>query len=391
MKNIISIITLSLALCASCGQATTPAAVEAARDDHDEEITLTAAQMTAVDIRLGKVEARDLSDVIRANGQLALDPQKKAEVTSLVGGIVREVLVTEGTRVTAGQPVAYLENTGIVELQKEYLVLQKETLVAGQEHDRQLELSGQGAGVEKTLQQSAANHEIMRARLAGLEKQLLQLSISPGQVSNGNLVTRIPLKAPITGYINKIRVSTGSPVDAQTSLMNITDNTGIHCDVKVFEKDLHRVAPGQEVDITLTNQPSARLKGRVYEINNSFEEETKAILVHVSVLATAGARLLPGMYVTGLINAGKQKTDAVPNDAIVSKDGKKYIFALEDDGDDDDDGHFHFAPVEVITGITESGYTQITPVGRLDKEATIVVSNAFYISSASTDHGEHGH
>lgn len=390
MKNIIPIITLSLALCASCGQATTPAATgETARDDHDEEIALTAAQMKAVDIRLGKVESRDLSDVIRANGQLALDPQKRAEVTSLVGGIVREVLVTEGKRVTAGQPVAYLENTEIVELQKEYLVLQKEALVAGQEHDRQRELSASGAGVEKTLQQSAANLEITRARLAGLEKQLLQLAISPGQVSSGNLVTRIPLKAPITGYINKIHVSTGSYVDTRASLMSITDNTGIHCDVKVFEKDLHRVAPGQEVDITLTNQPSARLKGRVYEINNSFEEETKAILVHLSVQATGGARLLPGMYVTGLINTGKQKTDAVPDDAIVSKDGKKYIFALEEDDGDDD--HFHFAPVEVITGITESGYTQITPVGHLDKEATIVVSNAFYISSASADHGEHGH
>jgi cobalt-zinc-cadmium efflux system membrane fusion protein len=97
------------------------------------------------------------------------------------------------------------------------------------------------------------------------------------------------------------------------------------------------------------------------------------------------------MYVSGLINTGKQKTQAVPNDAVVSKDGKKYIFVLEEEDESEQGKSFHFAAVEVIAGVSELGYTQITPVGELSEDATIVKSNAFYVGSMSSDHGEHGH
>ncbi|MDR0733631.1 MAG: efflux RND transporter periplasmic adaptor subunit [Dysgonamonadaceae bacterium] len=390
--NLISVIVLASVLMMSCGQNSKTQNSEEAHEheEHAEEVVLTEAQMKAVDIRLSKVEMRDLNSVIRVNGQLAIDPQKRAEITSLTSGIIKQVLVTEGKIVSAGQAVAYLENTEIVELQKNYLVLKKETLIAEQEYNRQKELSAQGAGVEKTLQQAAANYEITKAQLAGLEKQLLQLSISPQQVSTGNMATKIPLRSPITGYVNKINVSTGSFVDVQTSLMNITDKSGIHCDVKIFEKDIHHVKIGQEVDIVLTNQPSKMLKGKVYEINKSFEDDTKAILVHVS-LQTTDTQLLPGMYVTGLINTGRQKTAAVPNEAIVSKDGKKYIFVLKNEEEAEYEKSFHFTAVEVIAGASELGYTQITPVGGLEENAVIVSSNAFYVGSMSVEHGEHGH
>jgi len=361
---------------------------KANEQEHSDEITLTEAQMKAVDIQLGKIEMRELNSVIRVNGQLALDPQRRAEITSLTSGIIKQVLVTEGKFVSQGQTVAYLENMEIVELQKNYLVLKKETLVAEQEYDRQKELSAQGAGVQKSFQQATADYEITKAQLAGLEKQMQQLSINPEQVSTGNLATQIPLRSPIAGYVNKINVSTGSYVDTQTSLMHITDNSGIHCDVKIFEKDIDLVKTGQEVDITLTNQPSKMLKGEIYEINKSFDDAAKTIIVHISLKTKTDTKLLPEMYVTGLINIGRQKTASIPNDAIVSKDGKKYIFVLEKEEKSEQDKSYHFTPVEIITGVSELGYTQITPVGKLEDNATVVKSNAFYIGSMTSDHGE---
>lgn len=396
MKTIyIAIITLSLLFLGSCGQnPKNEAEKEGTEESHggeSVEVELTESQMKAVDIQLGQIEQRDLNSIIRVNGEMALDPQKKAEVTSLLGGIVKQVTVIEGRSVSAGQTVAYLENTEIVELQKNYLTTKKEALIAEQEHRRQKELSSQGAGVEKTLQQAAANYEITKAQLTGLEKQLRQLSISPEQVSAGNMVTQIPLKTPISGTVSKINISTGSYVDMQTPLMSITDNAGIHCDVKVFEKDINMVKIGQEVDITLTNQPSVNLKAEIYEINKSFEGDTKAIIVHANIKRKSDLKLIPGMYVTGLINVGKQKTDAVPNDAIVSNEGKKYIFVLEKEDYEEGVKTYHFERVEVLTGISELGYTQITPVNKLEEGVTIVKANAFYLASMSTDHGEHGH
>lgn len=398
MKTIyISLISLSLILLTSCGQnklensEASGENTELAHEGESEKITVSEVQMNAVGIQLGKLEQRELNSVIRVNGEMDLDPQKKAEVTSLVGGIIKQVLVIEGKHVAAGQAVAYLENTEIVELQKNYLTSRKEALIAEQEYNRQKELSSQGAGVQKTFQQATAAYEIAKAQLIGLEKQLRQLSISPEQVSAGNMVTQIPVKSPISGTVRKINISTGSYVDTQTSLMSVSDNSAIHCDMKVFEKDINAVKIGQEVDIQLTNQSGVNLKGEIYEINKSFGSESKAILVHVRIKNQGSIELIPGMYATGLINIGKQKTPSVPNDAVISSEGKKYIFVLEDEKNGQDGKSYHFKREEVITGISELGFTQITPVNQLKDDVTIVTAKAFYIASMASDHGEHGH
>lgn len=396
MKTIyISLFALALTLFVSCGQKAEDkkeTSVQAEQEqDHDEGVEVTEAQLNTVGIKLGKIEKRELANIIRVNGEMNLAPQKKAEVTSLIGGIIRQILVNEGSNVSKGQTVAYLENTAIVELQKNYLTSKKEAFVAEQEYNRQKELAEQGAGVQKVLQQASANYEISKAQLTGLEKQLLQLSISPSQVSAGNMVTRIPVKSPIAGTVNKINISTGSYVDIQASLMNISDNSQMHCDVKVFEKDINKVKLGQEVDLSLTNQPGTSLKGVVYEINKSFEDDTKAIKVHLEIKDRNNMHLVPGMYVTGLINIGKEKTEAVPNDAIISNEGKKYILVLQNEENGTEGKIFHFKQEEVITGTSELGYTQITPVKKIEEDATIVISNAFYIASMTADHGEHAH
>lgn len=391
--KILLITVLSSALLVSCGQSskTQNGEVVHEHEEHSEEVVLTEAQMKAVDIQLGKVEMRELNSIIRVNGQLALDPQRRAEITSLTSGVIRQVLVTEGKFVSAGQVVAYLENTEIVELQKNYLVQKKEALIAEQDYNRQTELSEQGAGVQKSLQQAAVNYEIAKAQIAALEKQLRQFSVSSEQVSAGNLTTQIPLKSPIAGYIDKINVSVGSFVNNQTSLMNVVDNSQMHCDLRVFEKDIQNIKIGQQADIQLTNQPNISLKAVIYNINKSLEENTKSIIVHTKITDKDKADIYAGMYVTALINTGNQKTQAVPNDAIVSKDGKKYIFVLEDEATDEHGKSFHFSAVEVIAGVSELGYTQITPVGKLAADAVIVKKNAFYVGSMSSDHGEHNH
>lgn len=403
MKTIyISIIALSSLLITSCNDTKknnpqnepSSTTIQEADNgtDQEVEVEVSESQIKAVDIALGKIEQKELKSTIKVNGEMALDPQKKAEITSLIGGVITQISVIEGQNLKAGQTVAYLENTQILEIQKNYLTTKKETQIAEQEYKRQKSLFEQGAGIEKTLQQAAANFEITKAQLTGLEKQLKQLSINPQSVDNGNLSTQIPIKTPISGTVGKINISTGSYIDTQTSLMNISDNTNIHCDLKVFEKDLNQIQKGQEVDITLTNQPSINLKGQIYEINQSFEGSAKDVIVHVNITSDKSAlKLIPGMYVTGLIGMGKQKTNAIPSEAIVYSEGKKYIFVLDKIEENDGAKMYHFLREEVQTGVTEAGFTEIQPLKQLSPDATVVTANAFYLASMSADHGDHDH
>ena len=56
--------------------------------------------------------------------------------------------------------------------------------------------------------------------------------------------------------------------------------------------------------------------------------ETKAIAVHARIAGGNADRLIAGMYITGLIHTGKKEVTALPDGAIVSTEGKKYVFVL---------------------------------------------------------------
>lgn len=386
----LSLAILSALLLTGCGKRQKEVRNDTAQlfTEEVKEVAITEKQLKIVDIELGEIEHRELNNIVRANGELTLDPQDQAMVTALIGGIVKEIVVREGAVVRKGQLLALVENTEIVELQKNYLTTLREKHNAELNYNRQKELSEQGAGVAKNYEAAVASYGIAKAQLLGIEKQLKQLGIDATQVANGNVVTSMPIIAPISGYVSRLLVMTGAYVDSQTPIVNITDNRKVHCDLKVFEKDINKVKVGQEVDIRLTNQGTS-LKGRVYEINKSFNDATKSITVHIAIDNGAKQALIPEAYVTGAINVGKLKTTALPTDAIVSSEGKKYIFVLEKEVIEDAEKFYHFKQAQVMTGTTELGYTEIVPVVQVADGAIVVRKNAFYLASMVADHGEH--
>lgn len=360
---------------------------------HDaDDITLSEKQMRAVEISLGKIERKNIGNVARVTGVTALDPQYRASVTPLMDGVVSSIVVTDGNRVAKGQTVAWIENTGIVTMQKDYLQSLSGMEQAGRELERQKELAAQGAGVLKNLQQAEAAFRTARAAVLGTGRQLSQLGISTEGVKAGNIVSRFPVKAPIAGYVDNIKADIGSYADMQTSLMSIVDNDRMHCDINVFEKDIAGIRVGQKVSLMLTNRPGTDMTGEIYGLNSSFLDDTKAIVAHVRITEKPEElKLIPDMYLTGLVQLGRHETDAVPSGAVVSSGGRSYIFQLKNTEGDGEQKTYHFVRTEVTAGASELGYTQITPIGDIAAGATVVTANAFYIESMVGEHGEHNH
>ena len=152
--------------------------------------------------------APDLSktvNVVRVTGTLALDPQNRAEVSPIASGVVRCITTREGIRVRRGQVVAYIENTQIVELQRQYLTAVNELSAAKTELARQHTLMKQEAGVLKTLQQAESAYAIANAQVVGIGRQLSQLGVNPSSISAGKLTTLIPVTSPISGIVGKVK------------------------------------------------------------------------------------------------------------------------------------------------------------------------------------------
>ena len=180
-------------------------------------------------------------------------------------------------------------------------------------------------------------------------------------------------------------------------MFTIVDNSNMHVDLLVYEKDLQKVKTGQTVRFILTNQDNVEIKGKIFSIGKAFENETKSVAVHADILNDKQI-LIPGMYVNALIDVGLNNVKALPVDAVIKADGREFIFVLEEhakeeDHDEEvghghDDGHehnegksYHFQRIEVKTGTTQLGYVQVTILQQISTNAQIVLKGAYYIQS----------
>ncbi len=364
-------------------------------------IQLSREQMKAVGIITGPPELKNLRDIVKANGQLQVPPQNKAEVHPLLGGIIKKIFVQEGSFVRKGQALVSIKNPDLVRVQQDYLASRSALALAGKEYERQKELMAENAGTGKVYQQAEAAYQSEQARLRVLTRQLKQMGIGVAEVDRGAVITTISVLAPISGVVGKIAATTGSYAETSQALMSIIDNSRVHCDLLVYEKDLFKVEVGQSVDFVLTNQSKEPIKGLIYGINKSFENDTKAVIAHVRIDNGARRNLIPGMYASALINVGQQRVLAVPQDAVVSAQGKSYVFVAEegehahdtheDAKDEVQEDHYSFKRQEVVTGVSELGYVEIKPLTPFPAGVQIVTRAAFYLQSKAVGGVEHDH
>src|SRR5690606_8264908 len=204
--------------------------------------------------------------------------------------------------------------------------------------------------------------------------------------------------APISGVLSNSLVQIGSYVDTSTPIAEIIDNSKIHVDLHVYEKDLPRFKVGQDLDFYLTNNQEKRYSARIFSTGSSFEDNSKTIIVHAEVTGDKEG-LIDGMNVIANVGFDKSTVDAVPVEAVVNQDGQDYIFIVqnhEDESGNDLNENEHlgttFIRVPVIAKKSDVGYTQITPLQEIQKNTKIANKGAFFILAKMMDAGDsHGH
>jgi cobalt-zinc-cadmium efflux system membrane fusion protein len=393
-KSLVVISCLGMLLSCSGGSENTKsdAGAETAKEEtaaEPEGLSLSLKQMNTVGIETGPIEQRNLDAVVKANGQLEVPPQNKADVSILSGGIINHIYVLEGQQVKRGQTLATIANQDLIKIQQDYLAAKNNFTYIQAEYDRQTQLRAAGAGTGKSFQSSQATYNAERSRISAYQSQLRQLGISPGRVSDGNIVSQFPVLSPISGTVGHVIANTGAFVQPGTSIMEVVDNSKIHCDLTVFEKDLMQVKVGQKVAFQLTNQNNQLITGTINGINKSFENESKGVVVHAVINNNEHKNLIPGMYVTALISTGSQLTAAVPIDAVVRSQGKQYIFVVtEEAAEKGSEKKVSFKKEEVSTGVSELGYVEIKPLNSLPENVKVVLKGAFYLESKSAGGAE---
>lgn len=352
--------------------------VEAVETSSIKEVALNEAQFKSAAIELGTFSKKNLNEVISANGYTKLPPQNQADVSVHTTGIIKSIFIEEGQFVKKGQTLVTIESPEFAKLQEAYLTSKSNLEFLKLEFERQTVLNAEEVNAKKTFQKTKSDYEIEKARFRSLEKQLTVFNIN----GSGTASATVPVIAPISGYVTEIKIKIGSNVEIGKPLLTIVDNSKLHVDLLVYEKDLYKVKEGQTVRFVLTNQDNTEVTGKVFSVGKAFENDTKAVAVHADIL-NKDQKLISGMYVNALIDIGAQSVYALPVDAVIKADGREFIFVLEtiEPATGEKEKEFHFQRIEVKTGASQLGYVQINLLQKIEKEAKIALKGAYYIQS----------
>jgi RND family efflux transporter MFP subunit len=385
-------------------------AKEINKEAHEEVptiATLSEEQLKIVGIKIGTIEQRELSATIKANGNLNVPNNNKANATTLYGGVIRTLKVQIGDYVRKGEIIATIANPQFIQLQEEFLSVISKITFAEQELARQKELNEGNAGAKKNLQSATAELNSLRTRKASLHQQLQLMGINPSTLSNSNLKSALTVISPLNGTVSNVYAKIGSYVDVSSPVIEIVDNSSLHLDLQVFEKDLPQIKIGQTIHFRLTNNPTTEYEATVFNIGSSFQNESKTIAVRCRIKGSK-IGLIDGMNITGVVSLSNVTTPAVPNDAIVNTDGKYYIFVQtdkkaeehheegkeeenhknDDKNEKEDKASINFEKIEILKGVSDMGYTAITFVKQVPANPKIVVKGAFFVNAKLSNAGE---
>jgi len=164
------------------------------------------------------------------------------------------------------------------------------------------------------------------------------------------------------------------------------NNDHVHLELHVFEKDIALLAEGQRVSFSIPSFGGQQFEAEVHEVGRAFDADNKTIRVHCH-LKGERPKFVSGLYAEAKIWQDGKTVNALPEDAVIRKDGLEYIFIQ---ASEESDGEVTFHLFSVRTGEKDGDFLEVIPVDELPAQAKIVTQGAYYLM-AEMKKGEVAH
>lgn len=317
----------------------------------DESIVqLSPEQVKQIDLQVQEVQPREISTVLKLNGQIEVPPQNLVSVSVPLGGYLKSTQMLPGTKVRKGQVLAIIEDPQYIQLQQDYLSTKNKLGFALKEYNRQRELHTAKAGSDKVFQQAENEFRNFSIESKALAEKLRLIGLNPAKLTEDNISRTIGIYSPINGYVSKVNVNIGKYVLPSDVIFELVNPDNIHLNLTVFEKDLTKIKIGQQVMAYNNAKPDKKHLTKVVLVSHALNEE-RSTTVHCD-FDQYDQKLVPGMYMNAVVQINNDKVDALPEDAFVNYESKDYVFVRN--------GKDSFKMTEVKKGAAEQGYAAVS-------------------------------
>ena len=279
-------------------------------------------------------------------------PQLKAAVASKATGRLEWLGVAEGSHVKKDEVIARLDSRDVqasfdsalanvsvarVAVESAYIELKN----ANQALERAASLYGKGflsrvAVDDATARQRQANTAVTSAR-ASLDAA--QANASNAEVSVDYTLIRAPFDGVIlskSANVGDIVTPMSSAADSKGAVVTMADMSTLEVEADVSESSLAQINVDQPAAIMLDSIPGIQFRGVISRIVPTIDRAKATVMTKVRFVDT-DPRILPDMsakvsFLSEAINEQQQQAVmAVNSQAVVKRDGKHYVFAVNTD------------------------------------------------------------
>jgi RND family efflux transporter MFP subunit len=234
--------------------------------------------------------------------------KKNIILTPETGGMITNVLVEEGQKVTSGDLIATF-STSIINSTIEELEQQLE--LAKYYYEKQQSLKEQGVGTDLSLKEASANYN----RLLKNKNTLLAQK------------NKFSLYAPFTGYIDKLFVTIGQSISPATPIIRLVSLNHMYVSANISENYLAKINNGQFVEIEL---PALNEKIEGLKIKN-FSKQIDPVnrTLSIEVPIPSKDKIIPNLM--AVLNICDYQTDSsivVPSSLILENNRGEHVVKI---------------------------------------------------------------
>ncbi|MBF0412889.1 MAG: efflux RND transporter periplasmic adaptor subunit [Desulfamplus sp.] len=275
-----------------------------------------------LNVKVQPVEKKSLRPFIKTHGSLnAFD---EVIVSSEIDGILKTVVVEEGSVVTKGMLLAAINESDYkLQVQQAKAVL------------KQAAATFQNASVDYRRKQSLAKEELLTNQQ--FDDASTKLSLAEADVERAKATldmaldktAKTSIHSPLSGVIKEKKISAGSYVKSATPLFTIIQIHPLKLFFTITEKEIGRIKQGQDVNFTVDSFTEQTFTGKVKTIYPNLEESTRTLKIDATV-PNSDSILKPGLFANVILYTGDLKDVLlVPVVSIVYDDSKTKVFVVE--------------------------------------------------------------
>lgn len=333
-----------------------------------------SAALGGVEVR--RPEERTMGEGVSAYAELAFDRNELAEISPLVGGIVRSVEVDLGHRVEAGDLLATITSDAIADAEGAYLRALAEQDLRRKAFERARKLLDGKIASQTDYDEAAAVHDMSAAAAEQARRRLAVLGFDDARIAGladlRAMSGVLELRAPFAGEIVERKAVRGEAVEAADVLFTVADPSKLWAMVDIPEPGLALVRRGQRVELSVDSIPGKSFSGTLTWLSATVDERTRMGQGRVEV-ANPDGRLKARMFARALIlTARSERSVVVPAAAVQDVSGAAVVFVKQDED--------LFEARPVILGAREGGRVEIAR--GLSPADAVVVAGGFSLKSA---------